>query len=95
MSAPVEEDEALRLDKWLFHARFFKTRALAAAVIGKGRLRVNRTVVTKAHYRVRPGDVLTFPQASDIKVVRVLRVGTRRGPASEAQSLYEPLGDGA
>lgn len=85
------EAEALRLDKWLFFARFFKSRALAAELIGKGRLRINREVVKKPHYRVRPGDVLTFPQAQRIRIVRVLALGSRRGPASEAQALYEDL----
>jgi ribosome-associated heat shock protein Hsp15 len=85
------QDGALRLDKWLFHARFFKSRGLAADLIGKGRLRVNRAVVKKPHYRVRPGDVLTFSQANDIRVVRVLAIGTRRGPAAEARTLYETV----
>jgi ribosome-associated heat shock protein Hsp15 len=91
--APAAEDEGLRLDKWLWQARFFKTRTLAAQLIGKGRLRINRTVVTKVHYRVRPGDVLTFPQGPQIRVVRVVAIGSRRGPTSEAQTLYEDLGE--
>ncbi len=89
--ATLAADEAPRLDKWLCHARFFKTRNLAAQLVAKGRLRVNRTVVTKAHYRVRIGDVLTFPQGARIRVVRVLGIAARRGPASEAQRLYEDL----
>ena len=84
-------DDALRLDKWLYQARFFKTRALAADLITRRRLRLNQTVVTKSHYRVRPGDVLTFPQGAEVRVVRVLGLGDRRGPASEAQALYEDL----
>ena len=84
-------DDALRLDKWLWHARFFKTRGLAAQLVAKGRLRVNTAVVSKAHYRVRPGDVLTFPQGAQIRIVRVLAIGTRRGPAPEAQALYEDV----
>jgi ribosome-associated heat shock protein Hsp15 len=93
MSEPARlAEDGLRLDKWLWQARFFKTRTLAAELIGKRRLRINSAVVAKAHYRVRPGDVLTFPQGAQIRVVRVLAVGTRRGPASEAQTLYEDLG---
>lgn len=80
-----------RLDKWLWIARFFKTRSLSAAVCAKGRIRVNRVVVEKAHYAVRPGDVLTFPQADRVRVVRVTGIGVRRGPASEARLLYEDL----
>jgi len=92
MSPAGPAAEGLRLDKWLWQARFFKTRALAAQLVLKGRLRVNQSIVTKAHHRVRPGDVLTFPQGRVVRVVRVLDLGTRRGPASEAQALYEDLG---
>jgi ribosome-associated heat shock protein Hsp15 len=91
MSASYPATTGLRLDKWLWQARFFKTRALAAQGVGKGRLRINQTIVTKAHHRIRPGDVLTFPQGSLVRVVRVVELGSRRGPASEAQSLYEDL----
>ncbi len=86
-------EEGLRLDKWLWQARFFKTRALAAALAGRRKVRINRMLVTKPHYRVRPGDVLTFPQGHAIRIVRVLALGTRRGPASEAQALYEEVRD--
>ena len=69
----------------------FKTRALAAQLVGKGRVRINQTIVTKAHHRIRPGDVLTFPQGATVRVVRVVDLGSRRGPAREAQSLYEEI----
>ena len=85
--APVSQ----RLDKWLWIARFFRTRSLSASVCEKGRVRVNRMVVEKAHYAVRPGDVLTFPQADRIRVVRVTGIGPRRGSASDARLLYEDL----
>ena len=91
MSASDPASEGLRLDKWLWQARFFKTRALATQLVGKGRLRINQTIVTKAHHRVRPGDVLTFPQGRVVRVVRVVELGVRRGPASEAQALYEDI----
>jgi ribosome-associated heat shock protein Hsp15 len=93
MSGPPPTEAGLRLDKWLWQARFFKTRGLAAELIERRKLRINREVVTKSHYRVRPGDVLTFPQGANVRVVRVLTLGTRRGPASEAQTLYEELSD--
>jgi ribosome-associated heat shock protein Hsp15 len=93
MSGAPPAEDGLRLDKWLWQARFFKTRALAAQLIERRRLRINREVVTKSHYRVRPGDVLTFPQGATVRVVRVLALGTRRGPAPEAQTLYEELSD--
>jgi ribosome-associated heat shock protein Hsp15 len=91
MSVPDPASEGLRLDKWLWQARFFKTRSLAAQLVAKRRLRINQTIITKAHHRVRPGDVLTFPQGRLVRVVRVVDLGGRRGPASEAQALYEDL----
>ena len=87
----TEAPESQRLDKWLWIARFFKTRSLSATVCEKKRVRVNRMPVEKAHYAVRVGDVLTFPQADRIRVVRVIGIGLRRGPASEARLLYEDL----
>lgn len=82
---------ALRLDKWLWFARFFKSRTLAARICVGGNIRLNRMVVKKAHQAVRPGDVLTFPQGWRIRVVRVCALGERRGPVAEAQRLYEDL----
>lgn len=83
--------ESQRLDKWLWCARFFKSRALASALLASGRLRLDGTVVSKAHQKVRPGAVLTFPQGPNLRVVKVLFLATRRGPAPEAQTLYEDL----
>ena len=83
--------ETLRLDKWLWHARFFKSRTLASTFCVSGRLRVNEGIVNKAHYPLRPGDVLTFPKGPHIRVIRVLVLGARRGPATEARTLYEDL----
>jgi ribosome-associated heat shock protein Hsp15 len=85
--------ESIRLDKWLWRARFFKSRALASKLCAAGRVRIDGEVVTKAHAAVRPGHVLTFPQARDIRVVRVVSLGARRGPAAEARTLYEDLVD--
>lgn len=88
-----DSEDVRRLDAWLFFARFFKSRALAGRAIERGRMRINKVVVTKTHYRVRAGDILTFPQGSRIRVVRVLATGSRRGPPSEARTLYETLAD--
>jgi ribosome-associated heat shock protein Hsp15 len=81
----------LRLDKWLWHARFARTRDKAAELIAKGKVRVNGQLAIKTHQKLRPGDVvmLTAPQA--IRVVRVLDLGRRRGPADDAVGLYETL----
>lgn len=83
--------EGIRLDKWLWQARFFKSRSLASKVCAAGRIRVDGAVVTKPHYTVRVGDVLTFAKARDVRVVRVEALGTRRGPATEAQTLYSEV----
>ncbi|MFD0979663.1 RNA-binding S4 domain-containing protein [Tropicimonas aquimaris] len=81
----------LRIDKWLWQARFFKTRSLAARQVSEGKVRVNAIRISKPARSVGPGDVLTFPQGNAIRVVRILALGIRRGPASEAQALYEDL----
>jgi len=86
-----EPSGTLRLDKWLWYARFFKSRTLATRLCASGRLRVNGTIVKKAHYVLKPGDVLTFPKGPHIRVIRVEALGTRRGPAPEARALYEDL----
>ncbi|UEM20351.1 RNA-binding S4 domain-containing protein [Skermanella mucosa] len=81
----------LRLDKWLWYARFFKTRSLAAKLCAAGAVRIGGAPVTKAHHAVKPGDVLTFAQGRHIRIIKVMALGTRRGPAPEAQALYEDL----
>ena len=81
----------IRLDKWLWQARFFKSRSLAAGVVSAGKVRVDSQPVSKPARAVGPGDVLTFIQARETKVVRILACGERRGPAPEAQALYEDL----
>lgn len=79
----------IRADKWLWYARFFKTRTLASQLCKSGKLRVNGERVSKASVTIQVGDVLTFPKVNDIKVVELLALGERRGPATEAQDLYE------
>ncbi len=81
----------LRLDKWLWYARFFKSRSLAGKLCAAGKVRVNRVPVAKPHAAVKPTDVLTFPQGNRIRVIRILALGSRQGPAPEARSLYEDL----
>lgn len=81
----------IRLDKWLWQARFFKSRSLSAAQVSGGHVRVNGDKVHKPAQKVGPGDTLTFPQGNQIRVVRIVAPGTRRGPASEAQTLYDDL----
>ncbi len=92
MTATASPDSnGQRLDKWLWRARFFKTRTLAAKLCNGGHVRSGGNPITKAHHQVRTGDVLTFAQGRYIRVVKVLALGTRRGPATEARTLYEDL----
>ncbi|MDK3019729.1 RNA-binding S4 domain-containing protein [Pseudodonghicola flavimaris] len=83
----------LRLDKWLVHARFCKTRSVAAAQVTAGHIRINGTRAAKPAQAIGPGDVLTLVQPRRVRVVRVEALGLRRGPASEAQTLYTELED--
>lgn len=83
--------ETIRLDKWLWHARFVKTRSRAAALIESGAVRVNASRVLKPATAVRAGDGLSFALAGRIHVVRVRALGQRRGPAPEARTLYDDL----
>lgn len=91
ITSPGMTPEAMRLDKWLWQARFFKSRTSAAKLSASGAVRVSHAKVQKAHYPVKVDDVLTFPLGPHIRVIRILALGTRRGPASEARTLYEDL----
>lgn len=85
------ELDGQRLDRWLWSARFFKSRGRAAELCAEGKIRVSGRIIHKAHVTVRVGDVLTFPLGRDIRVIRVLALAARRGPAPEARALYEDL----
>ena len=78
-----------RIDRWLWCARFFKTRALAARIVGAGRVRVNGARIVKPAFAVKPGDRLTFPQGRAIRVVSVRALAARRVPAPQAAALYD------
>lgn len=80
-----------RLDQWLWHARFFKTRGLATKLVSNGHVRVDGTRVSKPAHSLRAGVTLTFPQAKRIRIIQVDALATRRGPAPEAQALYTDL----
>lgn len=81
----------MRADKWLWHARFVKTRSMGARLISGGHLRVNGIKHLKPSVLVGTNDVLTFPQGNRIRVVRVLALSTRRGSAVEARVLFDDL----
>jgi ribosome-associated heat shock protein Hsp15 len=85
------EGQTQRLDKWLFFARFVKSRSLASDWCEQGLVTWNGAPGVKPSHCVRIGDVLILPKGRDIQAVRVLGLGTRRGPAPEARLLYEIL----
>ena len=78
-----------RLDQWLWFARFVKSRSLAARLCAAGAVAVNGMPAKKANQSVRIGDVVVLPQGGWQRTVRVLALGVRRGPATEASLLYE------
>ena len=80
-----------RLDKWLWFTRVAKTRSLAARLVTEGHVRVNSVRVETASKAVKSGDVVTVALERHVRVLRVLAGGERRGPAPEAQTLYEDL----
>lgn len=88
MDAPRE---AIRLDKWLWQARFCKSRNLACQLISDGAVRVNAVRVEKPATSVRVGDGLSFAQGTRVRVIRIRALGERRGPAEEARQLYDDL----
>jgi len=85
------EAEQQRVDRWLWHARFFKNRALATSFAQSGKLRINKERIGKASRRLRIGDVLTFAQGTRIRVIKIRGFALRRGSVPEAQLLYEDL----
>lgn len=80
-----------RLDKWLWFSRFFRSRTSAGKACNASKVRINGRIVSKASATIKVDDVLTFPRGNHIRVVRILNLGQRRGPASEARLLYEDL----
>lgn len=85
------ETERRRIDKWLWFARVVKTRTLAQKLAVSGRVRKNREKVSTAKEPVRVGDVLTIALERQVRVLKIASLGERRGPACEAQLLYEDL----
>jgi ribosome-associated heat shock protein Hsp15 len=76
---------------WLWCARFMKSRGDCADWVEGGGLRLNRQPTDKAHAKLRVGDVLTLPLRGGVRVVRVVALADRRGPASEARLLYDDI----
>ncbi|MDE8345451.1 MAG: S4 domain-containing protein [Acidocella sp.] len=89
----TEDSGWQRLDKFLFYARFCKTRAAAASLVADGFVRINRQVTEKPHARLRPGDVLTMANARGVVVVEVLGLAKRREAAPRARLLYREISE--
>jgi ribosome-associated heat shock protein Hsp15 len=87
------ERGTIRLDKWLWQARFFRSRSAAARAVESTPFRIDGRPTDKPHALVGAGMVLTFALGPRVRVVRILAPGTRRGPATEARTLYEELGE--
>ena len=83
--------DSLRLDKFLWFARIVKTRSAAQALAEEGRIRILGRVVDRAHAPVRIGDVLSFAHRGQVRVLRIEALPARRGPPSEARTLYSEL----
>ncbi|MGI9373348.1 MAG: RNA-binding S4 domain-containing protein [Hyphomicrobiales bacterium] len=80
-----------RVDKWLWYARIVKTRTLGAKLVSGGKVRLNKQRISKPSHVVKPGDTLTFMLHERLRVLNIVNCGARRGPASEAQALYDDL----
>ena len=81
-----------RLDQWLWFARFAKSRSIAARLCASGVVDVNGMAVAKPNHGIKPGDIVSVPQGSWRRTIEVLALGLRRGPPSEAQTLYRETG---
>jgi ribosome-associated heat shock protein Hsp15 len=91
LTGPGETLRKERLDRFLFFSRAVKSRTLAQKLIETGAIRVNSERTDRTDHKVGAGDVLTMSLHGRILVWRILDAGTRRGPASEAQGLYEDI----
>lgn len=85
-------DAGQRIDQWLWRARFFKTRSLASKYVNDGNVRVTRKDETlrvrKAGWHTQCGDFLTFSRGDNLLIIEVVTMAVRRGPATEARTLY-------
>ena len=83
--------EKIRLDTWLWYARFYKSRSLSSKAILTGKVRVNSIKIIKPASKVKINDVLKINNLNAVRTIQVQSLGNRRGPASEAQKLYKDL----
>ena len=83
--------EKIRLDTWLWYARFYKSRSLSSKAILSGKLRLNSNKIIKPASKIKINDVLTINHVNAVRIIQIQSIGSRRGPASEAQALYNDL----
>ena len=81
----------MRIDKLLWFLRLARSRNLAQALVEEGHIRLNGRRIERSHQKIAVGDVLTVPLAQGVRVIEVLSLPVRRGPAPEAQSCYRVL----
>jgi len=80
-----------RLDKWLWHARVVKTRTDAAALVAKGRVRINGARQTSPGHAVKAGEVLTIALDSRVRILKITGFSERRGDSTAARAIYDDL----
>ncbi len=91
MAPDASADRRQRIDKWLWFARVMKSRSLAAKLVEDGFVRINSQRIDNPAKQIKPGDVVTIALEHQVKVLKMLDPGGRRGPFAEAQTLYEDL----
>ena len=91
MSEKASSLDTQRIDKWLWHARFFKTRSLCQKQITTGKIRVDREKISSPSRKVIVGNVLTITREREIKIIEIIGIADKRGPYSEARLLYNDL----
>lgn len=94
MAEPGGAAPSQRIDKFLWFAHLAKSRSAAHKLAEDGHIRLNGRRIERAHAAVRAGDLVTFPHALGVRVVRIVALPARRGPAPEAQRCYEELKTG-
>ena len=82
----------MRIDRFLFFIRLVKSRTLAQGIVEEGHVRIDGKRIEKCSEEVRAGSVIALPLHDRVRVLRVLNLPTRRGPAAEARACYEELG---
>jgi ribosome-associated heat shock protein Hsp15 len=92
--ATIRIGASIRIDKLLWYLRLAKTRGLAQALVATGHLRLNGRRVERDAQGVAPGDVLVLPLGGGVRVIEIVAIPARRGPAREAQACYRALDAG-